>query len=119
MIYKIQGDFKNILGDLIIKLSKDFDIFYQKDILYVADKNDENKDIYKSLKPKKDFFVIVINENNLMNETSEIIEWCKNHFVMQETCKLERESQKELQSLNNFIDAFEEEVKKILEKKGG
>ena len=56
-----------------------------------------------------------LNENNLKYEPFQIVEWCKQKFVEQDTKRFEIEKQKELRAYLKFMNDFEAELVKQLE----
>ena len=54
--------------------------------------------------------IIQLNENNLLNETFYIQQWCKEQFIQQDKNRYEKEKQEKLQNIMFFLDKLEENI---------
>ena len=118
MIYKILTDFTSCLTDLIEKLSKDFNVIFFNNVLYISKKDPYlNKNVNKIIN-KNNLCIIEITEANLKNEPQFVQDWCKDKFVELDTIKFETEQQEVIKNILNFIDVFDNNVKEILNERG-
>lgn len=119
MIFKIEIISKDI-EKYIKKFSKDFDILYCQN-LYIASKNNTKEidviEFKQEYKLSQSVNVFKIDETNLGNEEIKVINWCRDKFVLQDLHKFENENQEEIKQYLNFLDSFEDELKKY--KNGG
>lgn len=119
MVYKIQGDFSNNIEKLLKSISKNYDVFFCGQVLYIGLKSiDSNDNIKNILKPAKNYYIMKINEINLKFEGPQAIEWIKEKFVKLETEKFEKENQEVLRRTMNFIDEMERNLEQIIQKGG-
>lgn len=122
MIYKVTANFNEDLSNIVKELEKDFDFVFFREILYIAPReytknNKEAENQKKKIKNiiKQENFIMELNENNLKYEPFQIVEWCKQKFVEQDTKRFEIEKQKELRAYLKFMNDFEAELVKQLE----
>lgn len=121
MIFKIQSNiFQTSLSSILDKAQINFDILYDGRSLFLSIKKYKDKDKSESLvkkicKPSKDFLITEINENNLLYESQEVKEWCRNKFVALEYQELEDKEQKKLQYLYKFLIDLDNNLKFISE----
>jgi hypothetical protein len=115
MIYKVQNPSVEKLMELMDLFKKEFNMLFCGNVLYMSLKSIKNtqKEKIESLK-KNDFYIIELNAENLKFETTNVIEWCKNNFYLLEKEKFEFEQQDKLQDMLDFIDAFEQELQKLI-----
>lgn len=111
MILKINSDFTNL--DYILNSLKSFNIIFYNNTLYVScckDISDEKfiKEVKEVL--ENNTCIIQLNENNLLNETFYIQQWCKEQFVQQDKNRYEKEKQEKLQNIMFFLDKLEENI---------
>lgn len=113
MIFKIQSNiFQTNLNTILNKAKKDFDILYSENNLFLSIKNYSNKGnakilVKKIFKPAKDYLITEIDENNLMYESQEIKEWCRDKFLALEYQELEEKEQEKLQYFYKFLIDFD------------
>lgn len=130
MVKKIQGNFDVDNFEIILsKLGKFFDILYSEGSLYIAlrdysNKDIENTEIKKYLKPARNFVVKEIVPDTLVQESQMVQDWCREKAVKIERQKYEEEQQVKLQNVMKAVDEMErrlEERSRALnkEKKGG
>lgn len=123
MVYKIIGNFTNENFEKIIsKVSSKFKFMYYNDTLYVSmklvDSLKEDKEfLYRIFKPAKDFFIVEINEQNILKEEDIIGEWCKDNLVSLEKQKFEKDEQNKLKKTWLAMDNMELQLKSELMKK--
>ena len=97
MIYKIIGNFTDENFDKIIaKVASRFKFMYYNDTLYISMKSidsigEDREFLYKIFRPARDFFIVEINEENILKEDDVIGEWCKDNFVLLEKQRFEKE----------------------------
>lgn len=109
MIYKIQSNiFSQNLSDILKKSQKKFDILYSNNNLFLSIKNYEDKDnaiaiIKRIFKPSKEYLIKKIDETNLMYESQEVKEWCKEKFISLEYQELEKKEQERLRYFYKFL----------------
>lgn len=122
MIYKVTANFNEDLSNIVKELEKDFDFVFFREILYIAPReyaknNKETENQKKKIKNiiRQENFIMELNENNLKYEPFQIIEWCKQKFIEQDTKRFEIEKQKELRAYLKFMNDFEVELVKQLE----
>ena len=119
MIFKVQSNiFQTNLSKILNKAQKNFDILYSENNLFLSIKNylDDNKAeamIKSFCKPNKDYLITKINEDNLMYESQEIKEWCKDKFISLEYQKLEDEEQEKLKNFYKFLVDFDNNLSSI------
>lgn len=108
MICKII-DTSDILIDGI-KHFEQYNTYFTKGCLFVSDRND-NDLFYKNI---NDFFtnsqITIITENNLVYESSHIIEWAKKEFVNTDLIRYEKDNQQKLQNIMKQLDYVEQEL---------
>lgn len=110
MIYKIVSDFTK-LDITLRKLTNNFNVIFYGTSLFAAKKvYDDDVDIRELLKPKKDYFVSEINEDNLKYESQNVIEWCKDNFIKLDLQRLEKEKQEELKALMSILEEVDEKM---------
>ena len=73
------------------------------------------KEIKKIFKPNKNFLITEINEKNLLYESQEIKDWCKNKFIELECQKLEDKEQEKIKSFYQILIDVDKELSKIAE----
>ena len=122
MIYKVTADFKEDMSNILKELEKDFDFVFFREILYIAPRNyiKTKKEIENQKKTirdiiKQEIFIRELDENNLKYEPIQIIEWCKQKFIEQDTKRFEAEKQRELKAYLKFMNDFEAELMKQIE----
>ena len=93
-----------------------------REILYIAPRNyiKTKKEIENQKKTIRDIikqenFIRELDENNLKYEPIQIIEWCKQKFIEQDTKRFEAEKQRELKAYLKFMNDFEAELMKQIE----
>lgn len=119
MIYKIQGNFNNNLEKLLKDISKNYDIFFCGNVLYVGLKSLNNSDNIKSiLKTSKNYYIEKIDETNLKYEAPQVIEWIRDKFIKLDTERFENENQEVLKRTMKFIDEVEQNLEKIIQEGG-
>lgn len=97
MVKKIQGNFDVDNFEIILsKLGKFFDILYSEGSLYIAlrdysNKDIENTEIKKYLKPARNFVVKEIVPDTLVQESQMVQDWCREKAVKIERQKYEEE----------------------------
>ena len=110
MIYNIVSDFSK-LDISLRKLTNNFNVFFYGTSLFAAKKVfDDDVNIKELLKPKKDYFVTEINEDNLKYESQNVIEWCRDNFIKLDLQRLEKEKQAELKALMLMLDEVDEKM---------
>jgi len=119
MIYKIIMEFKD-LDILINKLSKDFNILFYNNCLYICSKNFKKKSLktIKSILKTDNVFLVDINESNLKNESDYIQSWCKNYFIEKDIKEFEQKEQELLKQYMLCLDDCEKQIQEMI-KKGG
>lgn len=123
MIYKIIGNFTDENFDKIIaKIASRFKFMYCNDTLYISMKSidsigEDREFLYKIFRPARDFFIVEINEENILKEDDVIGEWCKDNFVLLEKQRFEKEQQSKLIKTWKAMDNMELQLKSELLKK--
>lgn len=112
--------FYDNLETLLLKSQKYFDILFYKNILYIGLKHYNEKDncwkeIKKIFKPNKNFLITEINEKNLLYESQEIKDWCKNKFIELECQELEDKEQEKIKNFYQILIDVDKELSKIAE----
>lgn len=124
MIYKVQSNiFCTKLSTILKKAEKNFDILFSSGNLFLSIKKYSQKDnsdelVKQVCKPAKDFFITKINENNLLYESQDVKEWCKDKFVALEYQELEEKEQERLQYLYKFLIDLDSNLQKEIRKEG-
>ena len=100
MIYKVTADFKEDMSNILKELEKDFDFVFFREVLYIAPRSyiKTKKEIENQKKTIRDIikqenFIRELDENNLKYEPIQIVEWCKQKFIEQDTKRFEAEKQ--------------------------
>lgn len=123
MIYKIIGNFTDENFDKIItKVASRFKFMYCNDTLYISMKSidsigEDREFLYKIFRPARDFFIVEINEENILKEDDIVGEWCKDNFVLLEKQRFEKEQQSKLIKTWKAMDNMELQLKSELLKK--
>lgn len=119
MIYKIIMQF-NDLQKLIEKLSKDFNVLFFDNSLYICSKDFKNVSLNKIKKilSTDNVFLISLNETNLNNESNYVKDWCMGHFIESDIRKFEQNEQQLLKEYMNCLDDCEKQLQEIIEKGG-
>ena len=124
MVYKIVGDFS---GDNFKKIASKiiplFKFIYIKNVLYIAPLNyktwlDNQENINKIFKsvPLKKCFIHKIDETNIMRESKEGIQWCRDNLVSLDKERYELENQEYLKEKWKAFDRMEEILQEELKK---
>lgn len=131
MVKKIQGDFDTDKFEAILsKLGKNFDLLFSEGSLYVALRDYANRDIEdteikKYLKPARNFVVKEIVPETLQRESQMVQDWCGAKAVALERQRYEEEQQEKMQRAMKALDLMEsrlEEASKLAKttkKEGG
>lgn len=117
MIYKIMGNFTNkTFNEKLNNVKKYFKFIYKNGNLFLSifsyKKTGLNTDYEKIIKEnfgiKEGFVFFEINENNLMREDKDIIEWSRDNFVRLEKERYEIEQQDKLKKTMKALDNLED-----------
>ena len=112
MIYKIQCNFKEkSVGEVLSKLESFFNIIFVNNVIYISLKSvDVLKNPVELLKPKRDFFIMEINEENLSFEPEVVRNWVRDHFVRLDLQRFEKEEQLKMKQLLESLDELEKQI---------
>lgn len=112
MVYKIQSNlFPAQFGQTIELLKKNFNMFLVDNVIYVARRTYSDRvSLTTLLKPKKDYFISEITNENLLFEPQMVQDWCVQKFTLLETQKYEAENQERLRLSAEQLDFFEKEL---------
>ena len=108
MVYKIIDNFE-VLSQHFKDL-KIYNIFLYNNCLYVSDTNNSEDFYIKINNMFKDSKIYQINENNLIYETQNIIEWVKKELVKSDLVQYEKDNQKKLKNAMKILDNVEQEL---------
>lgn len=108
MVYKIIDNFE-VLSQHFEDL-KIYNIFLYNNCLYVSDTNNSEDFYIKINNMFKDSKIYQINENNLIYETQNIIEWVKKELVKSDLVQYEKDNQKKLKNAMKILDNVEQEL---------
>ena len=117
MVFKVQGNFnQDNFIPILDAIKKYFFFIFSDGNLFLAYMDLENIDeayntLISSLQPKEEFLVLKVNEKNIMKESPDIIEWCRDHLVRLDKMKYEKENQEKLHAYNSVLDNFENILK--------
>lgn len=116
MIYKIVMDFSN-LDEIIKILSNRFNLIFIGNAIYICDKKYANTTIQyiKKILKNNNIFILKIDETNLSNESTQVIQWCRDKFVQRDLKKFEEDRQDEIKNFMNVLDDFESRLQNIVE----
>jgi phosphoglycerol transferase MdoB-like AlkP superfamily enzyme len=108
MVCKIIDNFE-ILSQKLNDL-KIYNIFLYNNCLYVSDVNN-SEDFFEKINGMfADSEKYKINENNLIYETQNIIEWVKKELVKADLIQYEKDNQEKLINAMKILDSVEEEL---------
>jgi len=119
--YKVVGNFTDDNFEKILdKILKKFIYMYVDKALFIAlkDYNDFEGSaelIDKTFRPVRDFYIEEINEQNVVNQTPIVKDWCLNNLVRLDTQRYEVENQEKLHQVWHAMDNMEAELQKKLE----
>lgn len=117
MIYKIMGNFTNkTFNEKLNNVKKYFKFIYKNGNLFLSIfsykktglHTDYEKIIKENFDIKEGFVFFEINENNLMREDKDIIEWSRDNFVRLEKERYEIEQQDKLKKTMRALDNLED-----------
>lgn len=108
MVCKIIDNFE-ILSQKLNDL-KIYNIFLYNNCLYVSDVNNSEDFFEKISEMFADSEKHKINENNLIYETQNIIEWVKRELVKADLIQYEKDNQEKLINAMKILDSVEEEL---------
>lgn len=119
MIYKIITDFSN-LQDIIKNFSKDFNILFHGNCLYICSKNMNNVSSQKIKKILKNdnVFLTQIDDKNIRYESDYVQQWCISYFIKKDIDQFEKEQQQLIKEYMNVLDDCEKQLENILQKGG-
>lgn len=119
MVLKVYGEFADeTFSEMLEKLNRFFNIMYIDNTLYLALRNYTQEDearkfVKKVLKPAKNFLVIDLDAKKITQECQEIMEWCRDAFVVLETQRFEDEQQEVIKRTLDDIEKLKERLRNL------
>jgi hypothetical protein len=121
MIYKIIFELKESLPIVINEFKIIGNFIFTNGTVYL-DTNVDQPLILNKLKSvindNEQIMLSEVNKDNLYQQPNNVQSWIKNIWLKQEKEKFEKEQQEALKQYNIFLDDFEKELQKQLEKGG-